>query len=344
MADTSYTTRELLGVQRSLKRVNPFLVGRYFKNYVVSDKEEVSYDIELHDEALAPFVAPVVAGEIMEEQGFETTTIKPAYIKIKTPFTPMKSIKRQIGEAFGSGTMTREQRQQLRVAMTIVRHQDRISRRLEWMAAQILVTGGLIIEGPRYPKKAINYGRAAALGITLVGADRWSDAASNPVRDIENFAAAAFNESGAVITEIVMDKDAWAAFRENERVLKLLDIRRAEGAGPLNLGPQAPVAEGAVHVGSLNSFQLFVYNNTYKDSAGTRQPYLPSGTVLGVSAQFDGVRYFGAIEDEEAGIQPMETFMKSWLEKDPSARILLSQTAPILAPGRKDAAFAAKVL
>lgn len=343
MAESSITTRELLGVLRTLKRDNLFVSTRYFRQIVLSDKEEISYDVELHDEELAPFVAPVVKGEIVEEQGFETNTIRPAYIKIKTPFTMPKNIRRSIGESFGTGDLTPSERHAARVSATIAKHQARISRRIEAMACEILVTGGLIIEGPRYPKKVISYGRAAGLGITLVGADRWSQVGSDPVRDIENFAAQVFTECGAVVSEIVMDKDAWAAFRSNEKVLKLLDIRRADGAGPLNIGPQQPVAQGAVFVGSLNQFQIYVYNASYK-IAGVRTPYLPSGTVLGLSSDFAGVRYFGAIMDKKAGIKPYETFMKSWEEEDPSAEILLSQTAPILAPGRKDAMFAASVL
>lgn len=343
MAEATYTTKELLGVLKSLKRPNKFLSTRYFPLMVTSDREEVAFDEELHDEELAPFVAPMVAGEIMEEQGFDTHFIRPAYIKIKTPFTMPKNLKRAIGESFGTGEMTPAERHAARVSNTIMRHQNRIARRLEWMAAQILVTGGVVIQGPRYPKKVVSYGRDAGLGITLIGTDRWSQGASDPVRDIERWAFQVFRASGAMITEIVMDADAWAAFRENERVLKLLDVRRADGAGPLNIGPQQPVVEGAAYVGSLNQFQIYVYNSGFQ-VGGVWQPYLPSGTVLGMSAEFAGVRYFGAIMDKKAGIKPYETFMKAWEQEDPSEEILMSQTAPLLAPGRKNAQFACSVL
>lgn len=343
MAESTYTTRFLQGVLRSLKRPNTFLTTRYFPGLVLSETEEISFDVEESDEKLAPFVAPVVAGAVMLEQGFKTTTIKPAYVKIKTPLAPMKSIKRAIGESFGVGEMTRAQRQALRVSTTLKRHQERITRRLEWMASSILVTSKVIIEGDGYPKVEVNFGRAAELNIQLTLADRWSEGTADPVRDIENWAQAVFDATGAVVTEIIFDAKAWTAFRQNEKVLKLLDIRRAEGAGPLNIGPSQPIAEGAVFKGSLNNFQLFVYNASYIAENGTRTPFLPAGTVIGMSSAFEGTRYFGAIEDEEAGIRPWETFTKSWLENDPSVRMLLSQTAPILAPGRKDASFCARV-
>lgn len=344
MAEQTYTTRYLQGVLRSLIRPNTFLTRRYFPKMVLSEAEEISFDVEDADEKLAPFVSPVVAGAVMQELGFKTTTIKPAYIKIKTPLAPMKTIKRAIGESFGVGEMTRAQRQQLRVATTLARHQDRIARRKEWMASEILVKGSVTIEGDGYPKTDINFGRSNNLGIQLTLGDRWSQGTSDPIRDLENWAQEVFVTSGAVVSEIVMDPKAWAAFRANEKVLKLLDVRRADGAGPLNIGPQQPVAEGAVFVGSLNAFQIFVYAASYIAENGARTPYLPAGTVLGMTSAFDGTQYHGAIEDEEAGIKPYETFTKSWLENDPSVRFLLSQTAPILAPGRKDGAFAANVL
>jgi hypothetical protein len=70
---------------------------------------------------------------------------------------------------------------------------------------------------------------------------------------------------------------------------------------------------------------------------------LPAHTVLLTSTEMEGTRCFGAIQDEEAGIQAREVFTKSWLEKDPSVRYLLTQTAPLTVPYRVNAACAVKV-
>jgi hypothetical protein len=343
---STYSTRVLAGVRRSLKLDSTFLLGRYFNNVVLSDAEEVTFDQELHDEKLAPFVAPQETGEIMLEQGFQSETISPAYIKIKTPLAPFKSIKRAMGEDF-NGKLSRKARMDMRLAETMRRHEKRINRRLEAMAAQILVTGQLVLEGLKYPRRIVNFGRNAALNVPLVGADRWNQAGSNPIRDMERWSHLVLQASGgAVVTEWVMDPDAWAACRENERVLKLLDQRRAGpeiGADRLDLGPRRPVAQGASYVGSLGQFDIYVYAAFYRDANNNVVPYLPSGTVIGMGADFEGVQYFGAIEDVDV-LVPMKIHQKTDTVFDPSQLVLMSQTAPLLAPGRKDAQVTATVL
>lgn len=342
---STYSTRVLAGVRKSLKLDSSFLIGRYFPHLVLSDKEEISFDQELHDEKLAPFVAPQETGELMLEQGFQTETISPAYIKIKTPLAPFSSVKRAMGEDF-NGTLSRKARMDMRLTETMKRHEKRINRRLEAMAAQVLVTGQLILEGLKYPRRIVNYGRDASLQISLIGSDRWNQAGSNPIRDLENFAQYVLVASGAVVTEYVMDPQAWAAFRENERVLKLLEVRRAGptvAADGLDIGPRKSVASGASYVGSIGQFDIFVYAAFYRDANNAIVPFLPAGTVLGMGAEFEGVQYFGAIEDVDV-LVPMKIHQKTDKIFDPSQVVLLSQTAPLLAPGRKDGQIAATVL
>ena len=65
----------------------------------------------------------------------------------------------------------------------------------------------------------------------------------------------------------------------------------------------------------------------------------PTGEVDGDAVP---VRHFGAILDHDSLVaEPY--FPKSWLEKDPSVRYLLMQTAPLLVPYRANATFRAKV-
>jgi hypothetical protein len=340
-----YTTTALLGVLRSLLRPQTFLTDRYFGSVVESDKEEIAFDIELHDEQLAPFVAPTVEGKIIRELGFDTEIFKPAYIKMKTPLAPYKSIKRAIGERIGGGEVTPQQRQEIRIAYTLTRHQQRIARRLEAMGAEALREGQVTVAGEDYETKVVNFKRDPSLRITLLGADRWDQPGADPIKDLEDWAQRVFDVSGAVISEITFGAKAWNAFRSNEKVQKLLDIRRADGAGPINLGAMAPTASGAAFVGSLGNFMLYKYAGSYKDAAGQRHRYVPDNGVLGVDPlNYAGVRYFGAIMDEAAGLKPWAFFPKSWLNEDPSVRMMLTQTAPLLVPGRKDANYYAEVL
>jgi hypothetical protein len=57
-----------------------------------------------------------------------------------------------------------------------------------------------------------------------------------------------------------------------------------------------------------------------------------------------GVRAFGAIQDVTAGNAAVPYYSTSKIEFDPSAIILLMQSAPLIVPTRVNASFSATVL
>jgi len=88
-----------------------------------------------------------------------------------------------------------------------------------------------------------------------------------------------------------------------------------------------------------------VYSAWYIDPADSvEKPILPTGTVILASPAIEGVRAYGAIRDEQAGLQAAPYFVKSWTEEDPSVRFIMMQSAPLVVPYRPNASFKAKVL
>lgn len=337
-----YDTLVLNGVVQGLKRPKTFLLSTAFNILQVETAEQIAVDVLVGNRKVAPFVSPLVQGKIVTQNGFTTKTFKPAYIKPKTPVQPNRALKRLAGEQIG-GTLSPQQRMQATVREILEDHADQITRRLELMAAEVLRLGQVTVAGEGFPTQVMAFGRAAALSITLTGADKWNDAAAAPLDDIEAWVELVHKTEGATITDIVMDPDAWACFRKNAQVQKLLDIRRAAGQ-PVELGP-AQYVGGAQFKGSIGSFNIWVYSEYYEDpTTGTVTPLLPSGTVIGVGPNLEGVRAFGAIQDEAAGLQAMEIFAKSWVQEDPSVRYILSQSAPLVYPRRPNGSFAATVL
>ena len=61
------------------------------------------------------------------------------------------------------------------------------------------------------------------------------------------------------------------------------------------------------------------------------------------SPALEGVQAYGAIRDEEIGLQPVPYYVKSWIQEDPSVRYVMLQSAPIMVPFRPNASLAAKV-
>ncbi len=344
MADL-YTSNYLIGVIEGLPALgdpNTRLLERYFGRLIEEDSEEIHFDKSIRYRIMAPFVSPLVEGAILEERGLTTETFKPAYIKPKTPLDPTRAVKRTAGEQIG-GSLSAGDRQRLRVSQTLEDHRAYIERRLEWMAAQVLLAGSVVISGDKYPAVTVDFGRAAGLTVTLAGGDLWSDETNaDPLANLHDWNEAAMKSvAGAPIQDFIMDPDAFKNFRKHPKVTAKLDLRREVGA---ELRIQPLRSEGLRYMGSIDGFDIWVYQVWYEDTIGTLVPFFASGTVCGASAGIEGVQHFGAIYDEGAGYQAMRYYPKSWVEDDPSRRFVMTQSAPLVVPGRVNATFKASVL
>jgi len=337
-----FSTNHLTGVVNSLLAASTsFLLDRYFPTVQLETSEEIHFDVEAASEGLAPFVSPVVEGKIMTNLGFTTKTFKPAYIKPKNVFEAGAALKRAIGETLG-GSMSAQQRMQFLVAQTLSNHQAMIRRRLEWMASSILRIGSVTITGDLYPTTVVSFNRAANLTVTLSGGTLWSAAGVNPLADLANWAGLVLAASGSDVNDVVMDLAAWNVFSANSFVIDRMDKFRSLSQPP-TLNVNTPLQRGGVLKGTIDGFNIWVYSGRYKNEAGVATPILPNGTVLLIGA-VDGVQAYGAIQDEEAGLQALPYFSKSWLVQDPGRRFMMTQSAPLLVPYRPDATLGATVL
>ena len=152
-------------------------------------------------------------------------------------------------------------------------------------------------------------------------------------------------KSGSVARTVVMDPLAWRVFKSNDKVEKLLDIRRGSTA-TLNIGPQSRGQgnDKARYAGSIGDFDFWVYNDAYVDENNQSQNLIPDYSVMLASmSMLEGTRCYGTILDEKANYRAQRFFTKSWLEEDPAVRWLLMQSAPLIVPYRPNATFAAKV-
>jgi len=339
-----YSTNALLGALRSLKRPKPWLLNTYFPLVQTEESEEIHFDVEIARRRLAPFVAPESKGKIVERDGFETNTFKPAYIKPKTPVRPAQALRRAMGEDLGGGQMTAAQRKAAIVAQILYQHADSITRRLNVMAAEAMVSGTVTVKGEGYATKVVNFGRHADLSITIASGAKWNEAGADPIQDIEDAIELVHELEGASVYRIGMDPVAWSAFKKNKRVMEILDVRRAAGSNTAEFGGM-DLASGAQFGGVFGSFEVWVYSEYYEDpDTGETKPVLAPGTVIAAGDDMQGTQAFGAIHDEEAGIQALAMFPKSWLEPDPGYRWIMTQSAPLVVPTRPNASFSMKVL
>lgn len=339
-----YDINVLVKVVEQLKRPAKFFLDRFFPEVDTQDSLKISFDIDENKPTIAPYVSPYVAGKILKDQGHVTKTFQPAYVKPKEVIKPSDSMRRAIGERIGGG-MSPAERLKLNLRRKMENQIAGIVDRCELQAVEAMRTGQIIVTGEDYPTMVVDFGRDAALTVDISGgAAEWGDDGISPLKNVHTWASLVLQKSGATVTDVVMDPKAWELFAADPIVKERLDTRRVESAGPLALG-KAPV-RGARYMGTLDNFDFWQYQDWYRDLDGTDNPYLPDYTVILSGPQLEGVRIFGAILDEEAGMegpQAMEYFPKSWLDKDPPVRYLMTQSAPLMVPYRINASLCATV-
>lgn len=234
-----FSTHVLAKVVENLPTPSSFLLDTFFPNIQTSEKEEIFFDVTDSKPRITPFVSPLLPGKVVNGNGYQTKSFKPAYVKDKRRFDANIPFKRMAGETIG-GNLSNAQRYERALATTLQDQLDNLTRREEVMAAEILRTGKTIVSGDGYPATTVDFGRDAALTKALVSENTWSGAGSKPLDNLEDWAAEIQNKAGVVAKTVVMDPDAWKIFRSNASVEKYLDYRR----GTTNSLNKDPIVRG----------------------------------------------------------------------------------------------------
>src|SRR6185437_3436461 len=254
------------------------------------------------------------------------------------------------------GAMNAEERYHRVIAELLAQQDDEIKRREEWMAAQILVNGAVVIEGDDFAPQQVSFGRPSSHTIQLTGANAWGQSGVSALDNLRTWNALVSSDSGFNARVVVMDPIAGNLFTNDSKVQNILNNRINTPTGPdfdnFMLGniKRSGVNAGAVgeevkYLGFIGEFNVFVYNQLYVDAAGNVQTMLPAGTVLMLSPQgFQGTRLYGAIRDPKAGYRALPRFPKMWTEEDPAVTNLMTQSAPLLVSGWPEASLCANVV
>jgi hypothetical protein len=330
-----YTTNVLMGVVADLKTPQSWLLDRYFGQQFTDPSEEIHFDVIPGKRRIAPFVSPLVEGQVVESRGFQTKTFKPAYIKPKVVHNANRAFKRTIGEKIG-GSLSPEQRVRLNIAFDLEDLTNMATRRMEVMASEALRTAKVTVKGDKYPTTVVDFGRTAGnLIADLTSTARWGQSAAVPLRNLAAWGAIGLQNSGAYPVDVIMGTDAWNEFRDDPKVEKRL---LAVNTFNQNLAQGAQQTEGGQYMGTIDNFNIYVYGGWYVDpDTGSETAIFPTKAVLMTSSLVEGVRAFGAIQDEDAGFQAVPFFPKSWKSDDPSVRYLMVQSAPLTVVSRPDA-------
>ena len=355
--DLLFKTQTLTRVVNDLRIPEHGLLKNIATSTIQFEEEEILFDEGRPTQFLAPWVLPTVQGKIIEERSFQTSGLKPAYIKMKTPCDIHRAFRRSAGEQVG-GTMSPRARAMMAVNENLAQHKDIWMNRLEWMLANMLVHGGYAVYGEDYPLRVLDFGRPANNTIRLTGNEQWiSDHADSNVSDfLQDWASLFAKNGGGRLATLIMGVGAWKAFRNHRDVTEKFDW----ASNPKNMTQietGSVMGRGLEYKGSFDNFAIWVYQDWYisdgteyrrdfdtgnlvKDDTvneGDLRPFIPVNGVIGVDpAALLATRAFGAIKDEHflngMTARPMAT--RSWVEDDPGQRMLLTQSAPLIFPYR----------
>ncbi len=339
-----FKTRLMLRAMEQMLPVRTFLLVTFFNRTENSNSEYIDIDIVKGKRRLAPFVSPLMEGKVVERLGFTTNSYKPPYIKPKKITTAQDVLTRLPGEAIYGGATTPAERAAQMLAKDLAELDEMITRREEWMAAQIMDTGAVHCVGDGIDQN-VDFLMDASHKITLTGNDLWSSthANSQPLDDLKTWKRLIAKDSGMVPNIIVMGTDAADAFCKHSTVSGKLDYRRVD------MGQIDPTAlpNGATYLGFIKldglNCDLYTYEEYYTDDSGVTQPMVPLSKVWMGNKNARLVKHYGAIQDLKS-LVAVPRFPKSWEEEDPSARLVMVQSAPLPAMHQPDAFISAKVL
>jgi hypothetical protein len=351
MALDVFGTEFLLGAYGVIDTPRQFLLELFFPAIQEFETEKVAFDKVERARRLAPFVSPNVAGKPRRQQGFQTKDFAPAYVKPKYVVDPGRPLKRMPGERL-LGSMSPQQRY-LRVIAELLGQEDmEISRREEWMAAQIMLNGSVVVQGDDYPPVTVDFGRPSGQTLVLSGGSRWGQSGISPMSNLRSWNTTVMQASGFNASVVVMDPSAEELFIKDPEVKEILDNRVNTPVGDnFKIGNLqiAGVLAGAIgeevkYLGRIGEFEIFVYQHIYTNEDGTTSPMLPANTVLlGSPKGVQGTRLYGAIRDADATFRALARFPKMWREKDPSNTLLMTQSAPLPVLGWPEASMAVTV-
>lgn len=331
-------THELIRVVELRPQKSSYWRDLLFGSVHLSNTEYIDFDIVDHARRLAPFVAPNVQGQPMVERGHSLRKFKPAYLKPKNAVTPDRLLTRRAGELLrGNTNVSPQAREDAIVADILNMHVDSIERRWEWMAARAAIDGAVTVVGENYPEVTLSFGRNASHTKTLATA--WTDTVnSNPLNDIDAWNTEMMTNAGYPITRLTFGPMAFQAFINHPAVKDMLETRRGSTTS-IETGPGT--GQPSQYRGTLKSanIDLYVYADQYEDNEGVVQQMMSTNDVVATGDGFDGIQAFGAIMDRKANYEAVPIFPKMWEQEDPSGLFLMTQSAPLMIPGRPNASM-----
>lgn len=340
-----YEPRTMDRIVKKLPPVRTFFRSTFFKREKTFVTKSVDIDFKKGSRKVAPYVSRLIGGKIVPNTGYETKTYTPPLVAPEKLTIVDDLLERRPGEQLYSGK-TPAQRAVDKMAEDFLELREQIERREELMCAQTIFNGEIPIIGDGV-NEVITFGFTNTETITKAS-DKWTNAASDPIADLKRWHKIVQQKGFTNCNICVMGEKVVAAFLNNEKVQKMLDVKN------YNLAVIQPrqLPDGVTYIGTIHELgmDIYTYNEWYLDdwTAATpaEKPLVPENQLALLSTAANYQMCYGAItliSEPQGSFRTVEGkyVPDTWTKRKPARRLLNLSSAPLPVPTDVDSWYTA---
>ena len=346
-----YEPRTMMGVIRKLPPVHTFFRSTFFSREKTFVTKSVDMDYKKGARKLAPFVSREIGGKVVPNTGYTTETYTPPFIAPDKVTTIDDILDRQPGESLYSGR-TPAQRAVIQMSEDFTDLREMILRREEWMCAQAMLTGKIVVLGEGV-KDTIDFRFTNLIDISKDAKRKWKGGTvQNKYADLKAWHEKVQKEGFTNCNVCIMASDVVTEFLMDEQIRKLLDVKNYA----LAVIKPTQKENNVTYIGTIHELglDLYQYNEWYVDdwtdpATPVELPMVPAGTLMMASTHAKYSMYYGAISILNQKTEKWETVAgkyvpDTFIKKRPDRRFLSLQSAPVPVPHEVDSWITVKVM
>jgi hypothetical protein len=342
-----YEPRTMLEGMRQTYAPLTFFKDTFFRQTVPHTTKTVEFDVYKGKRRAATYRAPYLPGRIVQREGWDTKTTRPAYFKEKTILTPEDTVNRSFGENIYQA-QTPGQRAAAILGGDLAMLNERFLRAEEKMCAEALLTGKVhVVDAEGGWDAEMDFGYVPGENIKiLTGTSAWNGTDPDILKDLDTWRGEIIERSGLQPTHCILSSDLAWIFIDDEKVKKRLDNTINQTLGFIK-PEDLPAGIGYLGTFTLprGPVRLMTYSETYTDPiTGVDVPLMPPGTVLMGSDMARCAMHYGMIQNFNNNLGATPRFPWVWEEDDGSARFVQLESAPMPNIYQVDAFITASVL
>jgi hypothetical protein len=346
----------MLSMIEQLPPLHTFLKSTFFNRNTTFPTDAVDFDVRKGGIAMAPFVSPRMGSTTMERKGYATKSYKPPLVAPKRVMTIEDIGQRMAGERLFGGYNPNERATKL-LMQDMIELDNAITRREEWMCAQVLFKGKISIIGEGVNEEIeFNFANRKV----LTGNGLWTNPDSNPIKDLRD-ARKAVARGGVSANICIMGNDVIDVFLSNKKVQERLH----QPSPNLQYGIIKPkvLENGAMYYGFIAEANLHIYtydgefadndniNPEYpnvsiddKEFIPAMYPLVPLGSVFIGSTNMNAEILYAVVKDLQIGSVMSSRVPKTWDQQEPSEKYIKISSRPLPVPKDIDSWYILEVL